>query len=304
MVDSTKKWAGPSRDWPEGGVEPGPWSIAGQAGWGQAATSFRGDAIMVAIGRYLLLGLQTDVSLRSLGVLNKPPLKFSQLSFSLREFVFWGVFVSSGGMFPYLISWQRRYVTQAGVCGGWVRGNGERFYLRDSNRESGVDEWEACIQVLVLVSDSLRRGVKFPLPSPILRLLPRGSWVRRIIPASRSEDWLSLKASLFTTGLLWVAGLYLYLGRCCSPECLHRGPEIVELYDPPFYPKSLLWNCFFFSFWHPRNFLKVSGEIDHKLLGWGLVILSGFVTFIPAQDLAHHKCWETSRTMNLPVLEA
>lgn len=121
----------------------GPDQPLGQAGWGQATTSFRGDAIMAAIGRYLLLGLQTDVSLRSLGVLNKPPLKFSQLSFSLREFVFWGVFVSSGGMFPYLISWQRRYVTQAGVCGGWVRGNGERFYLRDSNRESGVDEWEA-----------------------------------------------------------------------------------------------------------------------------------------------------------------
>ena len=68
--------------------ELGPPVIGQREAWSRGATSFRGDAIMVAIGRYLLLGLQTDVSLRSLGVLNKPPLKFSQLSFSLREFVF------------------------------------------------------------------------------------------------------------------------------------------------------------------------------------------------------------------------
>lgn len=67
---------------------------------------------------------------------------------------------------------------------------------------------------------------------------------------------------------------------------------------------SLFYEIVFFFPRHPRNFLKVSGEIDNKLLGWGLVILSRFVTFIPAQGLVHHKCWETSRTMNLPVLEA
>ena len=173
-LNKTMSWALP-RLARGGGLEPGPWSTAGQAGWGQAATSFRGDAIMAALGRYLLLGLQIDVSLRSLGVLNKPPLKFSQRSFSLREFVFWGVFVSSGGMFPCLISWRRRYVTQAGVCGGWVRGNGERFYLRIAREKVGLtNQRGVCLQVLVLVSDRLCRGVKFPLPSPILRPLQRG----------------------------------------------------------------------------------------------------------------------------------
>lgn len=42
---------------------------------------------MAALGHYPLLGLQTNVS-APLGALNKPRLKFSQLSFPLREFVF------------------------------------------------------------------------------------------------------------------------------------------------------------------------------------------------------------------------
>lgn len=126
---------------------------------------FRGDAIMKAIGRYLLLGLQTDVS-SVLGVLNKPPLKFSQLEFLLRN-LFSEEFLSKWeACFPtsFLTATLRN---PGGGVRCWVRGNGERFYLRDSNRESGLtNERRDCIQVLVLVSDTLWRGVKFLFLTP------------------------------------------------------------------------------------------------------------------------------------------
>ena len=50
-----------------------------------------------------------------------------------------------------------------------MRGNGERFYLRIATEKVGLtNQRGVCLQVLVLVSDRLCRGVKFPLPHPSL----------------------------------------------------------------------------------------------------------------------------------------